>query len=166
MQQRNKMLKKSNIKSFLIGAAVVFAACGGETKIEKTEDKLIADSIKVEETVVTVPDSVVVYLINSAVADFVKNQKPVAENFRNVEIRNLTGPKNQDNFMICGEFLTTEEKGNNKWTNFATIKTRAYEQWIGAQSIGYCKESKSVSNRYPNLAQEMKKRLDELTTKK
>jgi hypothetical protein len=47
-------------------------------------------------------------------------------------------------YMLCGQFLPAQEEGKSQWMPFATIKTPNYEQWLGAQAVGFCQDSSVI----------------------
>lgn len=83
-----------------------------------------------------VPDSIVQFLLHSASSDFLEHQPPTPIDFRNVKIGYIKSPDNQKIFLLCGDFLSQEDR---KWTGFTTIKTSGYEQYIG--DTQYCKDA-------------------------
>jgi hypothetical protein len=45
---------------------------------------------------------------------------------------------------------------------FATIKTSGYEQWIGAQAVGFCQRSSVIWDKAGDLSSSLQSRLDSL----
>ncbi len=87
----------------------------------------------------SIPDTVVQFLITSASNDFRNHQPPTPIDFRNVKIGYIKSPNNEKTFVLCGEFLSQE---NKEWTAFSTIKTSGYEQYLGKTQ--YCQDAKIV----------------------
>ncbi|MBL7923925.1 MAG: hypothetical protein JNL88_06985 [Bacteroidia bacterium] len=88
---------------------------------------------------VLIPDSVVQYLLASAADDFRQHQPPTPLDFRNVKIGYLQSSDSTLTYVLCGEFLSKE---NKEWVEFTTIKTSTYEQYIGKTL--YCQEANMV----------------------
>ena len=86
-----------------------------------------------------IPDTVVRFLITSAANDFRNHQPPTPVDFRNVKIGYIKSTNNEKIFILCGEFLSQE---NKEWVEFTTIKTSGYEQYIGKRQ--YCQEATMV----------------------
>ena len=86
-----------------------------------------------------IPDTVVRFLITSAANDFRNHQPPTPIDFRNVKIGYIKSTNNEKIFILCGEFLSQE---NKEWVEFTTIKTSGYEQYIGKTQ--YCQEATMV----------------------
>lgn len=119
-----------NSTSAFIFFMLALISCSSSSKIE-TKDGL-ASASKNE----VIPDTVVQFLITSASDDFRNHQPPTAIDFRNVKIGYITSPKNEKIFVLCGEFLSQEDK---EWIEFSTIKTSGYEQYIGKTQ--YCQNA-------------------------
>jgi hypothetical protein len=107
-------------------------------------------------------DSMVRFLLDASAKDFYDHQPPHPVSFRNVQLRNLTGSKGENHYMICGQFLEQDKQNKDEWTAFATIKTSGYEQWIGNKSLAYCQDSRSVSYRISDLSSALKSRVDSI----
>jgi hypothetical protein len=71
-------------------------------------------------------------------------------------------PSGEEQYMLCGQFLPAEEEGKAEWTPFATIKTSGYEQWIGAQAVGFCQGSSVIWDKEGDLSSSLQSRLDSL----
>lgn len=128
----------------------VMVSCNINNKTE-TKDSSTATSEKE-----VIPDTVVQFLITSASYDFRNHQPPTPIDFRNVKIGYLISPNNEKTFVLCGEFLSRENK--EKWINFTTIKTSGYEQYLG--NMPYCQEATVVLTD-ENLSVELKKKFTE-----
>lgn len=106
-----------------------------------------------------VPDSIVQFLITSAATDF-KEHKPVPTKFRAVRIGYLPEPKNQKQYMLCGEASVLTEDQKESWMPFSTIKTSGYEQYLGATS--YCQNPAAVWDARMDLAAALQSKFDSL----
>ena len=60
-------------------------------------------------------------------------------------------------FMICGEFLSQE---NKDWESFTTIKTSGYEQYIGGDD--YCQKATFIKADGNRISEAIKIKLTEL----
>jgi len=78
------------------------------------------------------------YLLTSAANDFHTHSPPSPVRFRNVR-SGFALEGGVRHYRVCGEFLPAPGDGKAEWLAFATIKTSAYEQWIGGQSAAFCK---------------------------
>jgi hypothetical protein len=145
-----KQIFKDSLKTFafIIFVSAIISCNSGN----KTETK--GNSVAVSEKEI-IPDSIVQFLITSASTDFRKHQPPTVIDFRNVKIGYTTSPNNEKIFVLCGEFLSREEKG---WVEFATIKTSGYEQYLGKTQ--YCQNAKIVLSD-KTLSDKLKSRLTE-----
>jgi hypothetical protein len=105
------------------------------------------------------------FLISSAASDFHKHQVPLPVRFRKVRFGHIGDTTKSGSYRICGQF-SASEKGNNKsdWTDFATIKTSGYEQYIGKTT--YCTDSKIIWDKTVDLSPILKNRLDSLKKEK
>ncbi len=109
---------------------LLMQGCSNPSKIESMHSSNHASVIE------TIPDSIVQFLIGSAATDFRTHQPPTATDFRNVKIGYIKSTDNQKIYILCGEFLSKE---NKEWLEFATIKTSGYEQYIGKTQ--YCEDA-------------------------
>ncbi|MEI6088986.1 MAG: hypothetical protein WCR42_00890 [bacterium] len=147
----------------LLFFALVLISCNSTTdkKNVKTSGNS-SDSVCVSDTQNTALDSTIHYLLDASAKDFIANQPPLPVSFRNIKVRNLVGQNSENHYMICGQFLARDKQNKEEWSSFATIKTSDYEQWIGTQSVGYCKESKAISYKISDLSSSLKRRVDSL----
>jgi len=126
-----KHIFKNTLKTF---AFIFFMSanicCNSKNKAE-TQDSSTA--ISENESI---PDTVVQFLITSASNDFRNHQPPTPNDFRNVKIGYIKSPNNEKTFVLCGEFLSQE---NKEWIEFTTIKTSGYEHYLG--KTHYCQDA-------------------------
>jgi hypothetical protein len=108
-----------------------------------------------------VPREIAEFLLTSSATDFHHHDPRDPADFRNVRIGRMTTPDG-DHYLMCGEFLPVNAGGNAQWTPFLTIKTSGYEQWLGAQAAGYCKDSLVAWTNAGDLSSSLKSRLDSL----
>lgn len=147
MTQQN-FKKILNTFTFIVFMAVIVCC----TSNKNTDTKVSATAISENENI---PDSVVQYLIISASDDFRNHQPPTPIDFRNVKIGYIQSEPNEKTFLLCGEFLSQEKK---EWTEFTTIKTSAYEQYLGKTQ--YCQDATMILTD-ENLSAELKNKLAE-----
>jgi hypothetical protein len=141
MQQTNKLnnkmtkqIFKDTLKTFaFMFFMLAIISCNSNNRTE-TKDSSVANSVKE-----TIPDTAIQFLINSAAADFRNHHPPTAIDFRDIKIGYTTSSNNEKIFVLCGEFLSKEEK---EWVEFTTIKTSGYEQYLGKTL--YCQNAKIV----------------------
>lgn len=107
-------------------------------------------------------DSVEQFLLTASAADFHTHRPPDPVRFRDVRLGHMIAPSGEMRYMLCGEFLPAQEGGKAEWTPFATIKTSGYEQWLGAQALGFCEKSSVVWEEAGDLSDSLQSRLDSL----
>lgn len=129
-----KQIFKNALKTIVFLFFISIAICCNSNN--KTETK---DSPSVISKKENIPDSVVQFLITSASNDFRNDKQPKPVDFRNVKIGYIKSPNNKKTFVLCGEFLP---QNNKEWTEFTTIKTSDYEQYIGKTK--YCQDATIV----------------------
>ena len=86
-----------------------------------------------------IADTVVQFLITSASKDFRNHRQNTPIDFRNLKIGYLKAQNGEKIYILCGEFLSQE---NKDWIEFTTIKTMGYEQYIGKTQ--YCQDATMV----------------------
>lgn len=136
-------------------ATFVLAACS-------TSPTTRGESQAVSPAQVLAPDSVVQFLLTAAATDFYTHRPPDPVRFRNVRVGHLIAPGGDELYILCGQFLPAQEGGNAEWTPFATIKTSGYEQWTGAQAVGFCQGSPVQWDNVDDLSASLQSRLDSL----
>lgn len=145
-----KQIFKNTLKAFtFIVFMSVIISCNSNNK---TETKDNSTPISENESI---PDTVVQFLITSSSNDFRNHQPPTPIDFRNVKIGYIKSPNSEKTFLLCGEFLSQE---NKEWTEFTTIKTSGYEQYLGKTQ--YCQDATMVLTD-KNLSVELKSKLAE-----
>jgi hypothetical protein len=79
-----------------------------------------------------------------------------------VRIGHVKTSSGEDQYLLCGHFLSTREAGNAEGTPFVTIKTSGYEQYVGAQAEAtYCQRSSVIWDE-GDLSASLQSRLDSL----
>lgn len=140
-----KQTFKSTLKAFTFIVFMTAIMCCNSNK--KADTKVSSTAISENESI---PDSVVQFLMTSALNDFQNHQPPTPIDFKNVKIGYIKSPNSEKTFLLCGEFLAQE---NKEWTGFATIKTSGYEQYLGKTQ--YCQDATMVLTD-ENLSGELK----------
>lgn len=84
------------------------------------------------------------FLLSAAAEDFMTHLPPEPLEFREVKLGQLSNTNNNTLYILCGEFLVEEVKGQFEWIEFATLKTSGYEQWLGTQANGLCQQPSIV----------------------
>jgi|APEBP8051072433_1049376.scaffolds.fasta_scaffold03945_4 hypothetical protein len=82
------------------------------------------------------------FLLASAASDFTVSEGNRRVEVRDVHLRYQEGDDGTMYFMLCGQFQSTGEGRIRGWSDFATIKTEGYEQWLGSQAKSHCLEAK------------------------
>jgi len=132
--EMTKQIFKNTLKTFaFIFFMSAIICCNSNNKAE-TKDSSTAISENG-----SIPDTVVQFLITSASNDFRNHQPPTPIDFRHVKIGYIKSPNNEKTFVLCGEFLSQE---NKEWTEFTTIKTSGYEQYLGKTQ--YCQDATMI----------------------
>ena len=103
------------------------------------------------------PDSVVEYLLASAAGDF-HAHGPRPSRFREVRLGQVVNDQGEKQYLLCGSVLPSGEGGKaGAWIPFATIKTSAYEQWIGGHPL--C-QSQAVTWQDEDLSGALQRRVE------
>jgi hypothetical protein len=107
-------------------------------------------------------DSVVEFLITAAATDFHTQRPTDTLHFRDVRMGHVMNPSGEKQYLLCGQFVSAGKGSQPEWVPFATIKTSGYEQWIGAQAVGYCQGASVIWDKVADLSSELQERLDSL----
>ena len=137
-----KTTLKTSVIIFFITAII---SCNSNNKTKANNISTITSEKEV------IPDTVVQFLITSASKDFCNHRQQTPIDFRNVKIGYLKSSNGEKMYILCGEFLSQE---NKEWIEFTTIKTMGYEQYIGKTQ--YCQDATMVLTD-ENLTVELKK---------
>ena len=125
---------KKTLKTFafiLFMSAIISCNSNNKTKTNESSNSTIGKEV--------IPDTIVQFLIISASNDFHNHQPPTPIDFRNVRVGYLKSNNNQKTYILCGEFLSKE---NKEWVDFTTIKTSGYEQYLGKTQ--YCQDATMI----------------------
>ncbi len=97
-------------------------------------------------------------LLTNAATDFQTHGSGAAD-VRDVYAGTLPyGAGNAPTTIICGRFLPAGD-ASAEWTDFATIKTSGYEQWLGVGAASYCDRAKIDRTPGSDLTPALKARL-------
>jgi hypothetical protein len=102
------------------------------------------------------------FLLAAVAKDFHAQRAPRPVGFRDVRLGHVIAADGAQQYLLCGEFLAEREKDKGEWTPFATIKTSGYEQWQGAQAVGFCRRPTIVWHDEGNLSAALQSRFDAL----
>jgi hypothetical protein len=69
---------------------------------------------------------------------------PRPDNFRNVDLRYRENDHGARSYMLCGQ-VQTGAGAKADWADFATIRTKPYEQWVGGSATDMCARAVPVS---------------------
>ena len=143
-------------------SAFIFIACG--TAPASNNSTLTANAQTPAPVATTDPAmNPVDFLLTSAATDFHEHGPKGPLQFRNVRAGHVPGPEGKDRYLLCGEFVNTQEGSKNVWTKFATIKTSGYEQYIGDNI--YCQKPNIVWNAEGDISLRLQKQFDSLHSK-
>lgn len=129
-------------------ATLVLAAC---SKARDTRNDSPPVSPAIEE-----------FLLASAATDFHAHRPPDPVHFRDVHIGHAKTSSGEEQYMLCGRFVSGQQAAGAQGTPFVTLKTSGYEQYVGPQAAArYCQPpsviwdkgdlSTSLQNRFDSL---------------
>jgi hypothetical protein len=140
---------------------LLFVACNSNSDKKQTNSPQVnSESIPSSVTQNDTIDAVVKSIIEISANDFYKNQQPLPDAFRNVQIKYSIKPNKEILYILCGEFTTQDKQNKVEWTHFTTIKNSDYEQWIGPNGLTYCENSKEITYSKTDLSVELLNRLN------
>ncbi|HTX98604.1 MAG TPA: hypothetical protein VMG09_01155 [Bacteroidota bacterium] len=105
-------------------------------------------------------DSVVDFLLTSAVTDFHAHGPSGPLRFREVHVGHVMNPGAGKQYMLCGQFVVKGQEATSQWTPFVTIKTSGYEQYVGGHSADFCKDSTIVWENAGDVTSLLQRRFD------
>ncbi len=106
-------------------------------------------------------DPALQFLLTAAATDFHTNRPSDQVRFRDVRMGHVMA-NGEEQYMLCGQFLSAQGGDRAEWTPFATIKTSGYEQWNGFQAKGLCERSSIIWDKKGDLSSSLQSRLDSL----
>lgn len=107
-------------------------------------------------------DSTIQFLLTSAASDFHAHRSPHPAGFRHVRLGHLVTSSGEQQYLLCGEFLSAPEGGEAAWGPFATIRTSGYEQWLGPQALAFCQNPAVTWHEAGDLSSALASRLESL----
>jgi hypothetical protein len=141
-------------------SAFIFIACGAPPAANTNTPSTATAQTPIAVATNSVPTNPVDFLLTSAATDFHEHGPKGPLQFRNVRVGHVPGSDGKDQYLLCGEFVRTQEGEKNGWTKFATIKTSGYEQYIG-ENI-YCQRPTIVWDAEGDLSSSLQKQFDSL----
>jgi hypothetical protein len=158
---RTFVLQKMQLFISVLFLTLLFVACHTtsdkkQTNLPQVNSESIPASVTPKDTI----DAIVNSIIEISANDFYKNQQPLPDAFRNVQIKYSIKPNKEILYILCGEFTTKDEQTKGEWTHFTTIKNSDYEQWIGPNGLTYCENSKEIIYSKTDLSVELLNRLN------
>jgi hypothetical protein len=143
-------------------AAWVLAACSTTPATHNEFPAASPAHVLAAEPDKALVDSIVQFLLTTAATDFHNHRPPDPVRFRDVRLGHLMTSGGKKQYILCGQFLPAQEEGTAAWTPFVTIKTSGYEQWIGVQATGFCRDSSVIWDNVKDLSSSLQSRLDSL----
>jgi|GEM_PF-1711649 len=104
-------------------------------------------------------------LLDMAAKDFFEH--PPAKNIRFKDVRAgyILTSGGEKQHMLFGMFQGTQDKTESDWIPFATIKTSLYEQWNGAQALGFYNDPNARWDNSSDLSSLLQFRFNSLSGK-
>lgn len=146
----------------ILGSGLVLAVSTMATVTRAEPERVSATRVAATSRQNPPIDSVVQFLLAATATDFHTHRPPDPARFRKVRFGHVATPSGEKRYMLCGEFLPAQRAGKTEWTPFVTIKTSGYEQWVGAQAAGYCRNSAIIWDQASDLSRSLRSRLDSL----
>ncbi len=106
-------------------------------------------------------DTPLQFLLTAAATDFHAQHPSRTIHFRKVHNGHILTPNGEKQYMLCGQFLTTQAEGKAEWTPFVTVKTSGYEQWLGDQAANLCRRPSIIWEK-GDLSTSLQSRFDAL----
>ena len=107
-------------------------------------------------------DSTLQFLLTAAATDFRDHRPPEPVRFRDVRLGHFTTSDGERRYLLCGQFLPAQDGTGQHWMSFATIRTSGYEQWLGAQSVGFCQDRSITWDSVGDLSSALWRRFEAL----
>ena len=145
-----------------LSATIILAACGTAPLTRSGSQGARPAQVSAPEPQHPPLDPVVQFLLTAAATDFHTHRPPDPLRFREVRIGHVMTPSGEAQYLLCGQFLPAQERGNAEWTPFVTIKTSGYEQWIGAQAASWCQRPSIIWDKEGDLSALLQSRRDSL----
>ena len=105
------------------------------------------------------PDALQDSLIASAAADFSANAS-VSTRIRNVRFVHVDNTDGSKRYLLCGQFQPATQAASPHWTDFATVKTEGYEQWLGGAATSLCNDAIPAAGARDDLTPQLQSMLE------
>jgi len=99
------------------------------------------------------------FLLASRAADFAANEQKRPVKVKGVQLQYSKKENGDKVFMLCGKFRPKNQDKALRWTEFATLKTGGYEQWLVSQAGAICKDASPVFAASKDLSAQLEARL-------
>src|SRR5439155_328032 len=113
-QHRRRIMRYLAVLFSTIG----LAACSTAPVTRSESHTVTPTQVLPAELQNTAIDSVVQFLLTAAATDFHTHRPPDPVRFRVVRIGHVMTPSGREQYMLCGDFMPTEERGKAEWTPF------------------------------------------------
>jgi hypothetical protein len=105
-------------------------------------------------------DPAVQSLLAASAKDFHTHQPPYPASFRDVRVGHTIAPDGKKQCLVRGQFLPKKGQVEPEWTSFVIIKTSDYEQLLGSQAEGYCKQPSITWDDKEDMSSSLQSKLD------
>ena len=157
------MKKYFAITMVIILAFLFMSFTNNNTKVEIQQFPLVNTSTLIfSETQTDSLDKIVQTIINLCANDFYKHQHPAPAGFKDVRMKRIQKSDGEELYILCGQFLIIDKEKKDEWIQFVTIKNSNYEQYIGANAVNFCQNSKEIPYSKYDLSAALKSKLDSL----
>lgn len=99
------------------------------------------------------------FLVASSARDFSSHDDLRHANVRDVRLKHAEDGNGGEIYMLCGQLQSGEQVGTRTWTDFATVKTEDYEQWIGGAAFALCQNASPVPGASDDLSASLQVRM-------
>jgi hypothetical protein len=137
--------------------ACLLVGCGAE-KTPRIQPRA-TNSVSVQKRAT---DPTIQMLLAASAKDFHAHQPPLPDRFRNVRAGHIIAPDGKKQHCVCGQFMPKQGQIEPEWTFFVTIQTSGYEQLIGFQAVGFCKQPSIIWDEGEDLSALLQSQLDSL----
>lgn len=155
--------QKHQLYILVLFSTVLFVSCksgpdNGQNDSSQISSGNIPAIVTQNDTIAGIVKSLIYFSAN----DFYKHQKPLPTAFRKLQIKYVIKSNKELMYLLCGQFTTDDKQNSSEWTDFTTIITDPYEQWIGSNALTYCENSKEIQFTKANLSAELIMQLNSL----
>jgi hypothetical protein len=140
--------------------ACLLVGCGAE-KTPRIQPQA-TNSVSVQKGAT---DPTIQMLLAASAKDFHAHQPPFPDRFRDVRAGYIIAPDGKKQHLVCGQFMPKKGQIEPEWTSFVTIQTSGYEQLIGSQAVGFCKQPSITWDEGEDLSALLQSQLDSLRSR-